>query len=225
MSDQKTNKDKLRVYNFTFRLGWYSTDKSYLVSYEHVVKMLFNRIDQQKDKVDMVAAPLLFLMRHSMELGYKINIKFLARYGEVLNEQEIKFLNTKHYLDKLHVLFVKKFNKSAEQLGLTQDIMQSFKEYENKTRSAMELFSKLDNGSYSFRYETDTDGNKVFPRETTVNLLELKEPYEAAMTLLKYTDAVLQPATDYVDMMNEEMEYEMRRIYADEMRSMSSNTF
>lgn len=206
----KPSKDKWQEYNFTSHLGMYASDEFYLLSYERVVNILIERIDQGTDRIDQVSAPLLFLMRHSMELGYKINISFLAQYGEELTDQERKVISSKHHLQTLHDLMVKKFKKAAIELGLTSDITKSFNEYEAKTKLAMTKFEELDHGSFSFRYESDAEGNKVFPHELKINLLDLYESYDAAMTLLKYMDAVLKPATDYADMKKEELEKYVR---------------
>src|SRR4051812_17957917 len=55
----------------TAHIGLYQSFGSYLGSYEHFIKGLFARLEAGKEPPDMIAPPLLFLMRHAMELGYK----------------------------------------------------------------------------------------------------------------------------------------------------------
>ena len=50
----------------------------YLKSYYNAVKVLFDYIAEKQIRNEDIAIPLLFLIRHSIEIGYKGNINYLA---------------------------------------------------------------------------------------------------------------------------------------------------
>jgi hypothetical protein len=205
----QSKKQSLREYKLTSRLGWYSDDYDYLICYEKSANILFESVDKGRVPVDYIAAPMLFLMRHSIELGYKININFLAQFSQLKDEVD----NTQHFLRKLHEALKKHFVASIDILEIPEDIVKSFQEVAKDTEKSMTFFDMVDKASYNFRYEKDKSGQKVFDRNTTINLLQVKNDYDKAMSLLKYTRDVLSPMVEYWQW----KEDELRQIYEDEM--------
>ena len=74
-------KHRLNI-NFVAHVGQRQSFASYLNSYEQAVKRLFDDIVSGKESVDLIAPPLLFLMRHSLELGYKFTLWELHQINE-----------------------------------------------------------------------------------------------------------------------------------------------
>ena len=79
-------------------------------------------------------------------------------------------------------------------LGVSQDIVDEFDGYYSEVEGLTSTFNAIDRGSYYFRYPEDTNQNKVFLHNETINLLDVKELYEKAMTLLFHTADVLSEA-------------------------------
>ncbi|VTP92158.1 hypothetical protein [Sphingobacterium daejeonense] len=70
--------DKLTAY-----VGHSNSDMNLVGQYENAVDILINQIIKEKHRVDTIAHPLLYLMRHSIELSLKENIKYLKKYSKL----------------------------------------------------------------------------------------------------------------------------------------------
>lgn len=70
-------------------IGFAQSDMSYLGEYENAIDIIFNFIVENKHNVDTVATPLLYLMRHSIELGLKMKVIGVG-------ETAIRFASARH---------------------------------------------------------------------------------------------------------------------------------
>ena len=70
--------DRLQAY-----VGYSHSEMNLVGQYENVVDILVNKIIEDGSRVDLIAHPLLYLMRHSIELALKENIKYLNKYSEL----------------------------------------------------------------------------------------------------------------------------------------------
>ena len=169
---------------------------SYLTAYEHAVKQLFDSVTSGCEPAELIAPPLLFLMRHSMELGYKFTLWELHEMnGEPYDFERFK----DHRLGELHEALREAHRKAVEKYDLPENHVESFEEYCAKTEAGMKQFSRLDFRSMSFRYPVDNLGNPSLPKDETVDLFALKQLYDEAMVLLRHTADVLG---EYVDIRN-----------------------
>lgn len=178
------------------RLGWTNSFGGYLGCYEQAVERLFKSIDQNQEPIDLIAPPLLFLMRHSMELGYKFTLWELHQMnGEPYDPKKYK----NHRLDQLHEALQAQHKKAVEKYDLPDTEVENFAEYCIKTEAGLKKFHALDADSFSFRYPIDNSGKPNFARDQTVDLVALKHLYDDAMILLRHTADVLG---EYVDIHN-----------------------
>lgn len=199
----------LKRWNYEARIGFYTTFGSYLGAYREAFEILFAQIEEKNVRVNVISYPLLFLARHSLELGYKLNINYLAKYSRLKD----KVNWDRHYLRELHEAFGLHFRAVVHELNISKDIADEFNTRYTEVEKLMKAFDDIDRGSFSFRYPVDTERKTVFKHEDTVNLLDVKELYEKAMVLVCHTADVLSDFTDYVDYMNKLMEAEERSNY------------
>ena len=191
------------------QIGFHTTFSSYLDDYHRVVDILFDQIEENDVPVNVISCPLLFLVRHSLELGYKLNIKHLSKYsrsGHMVNSKT-------HHLRELHEAFRLHFTAVVKALHVGRDIADEFQRRCEDLEKLMKTFDDIDRGSFSFRYPEDTEQRVVFKHNETMNLLDVKDLYHKAMVLLSYTADVLSDFTDHVDYMNKLMEDEQRTNY------------
>lgn len=95
--------DRLKAY-----VGHSYSDMNLVGQYENAVDILINQIIKEKHRVDTIAHPLLYLMRHSIELGLKENVKYLKKYSK------LPILKSKtHTLSDLFSEFEKHYSKIA----------------------------------------------------------------------------------------------------------------
>jgi hypothetical protein len=177
-------------------LGWNHSFGHYLAAYERAVEVLFKSIDEGHQAIDLIAPPLLFLMRHSMELGYKFSLWELHRMnGEPYDPKAYK----NHRLDQLHEALQTQHEKAVKKYDLPDSHVDNFVEYSAKTEAGLKQFIALDAGSFNFRYPIDNTGKPNFDQNQTVDLVALKLLYGDAMILLRHTADVLG---EYVDIHN-----------------------
>ena len=186
-------------------IGLYPTFGAYLAFYEISVKRLYEVLQSGKETPDTLAMPILALMRHSMELGYKFSIWELHR---MMDEKFDSQAYGHHDLIRLHKSLCDYFKKVVEHYSLPDNVTESFEEHRPKTEAAMQKFSALDKLSFSFRYPIDKkSGGANFNQHTTVDLFEMRQLYDEAMILLRHTADVVG---EYVDI-HQHMEADLRQ--------------
>lgn len=146
--------------------------------YCRAIDYLYEAISKQEHSADHCSYPILYLVRHALEVGYKANIACLAE----ASSQAIKHQG-EHRLGLLHVEFV----RLVESAGTMDDETLSF--FRRESESMMRLADMMPSTS-SFRYDVDPNGNKVFNFEV-IDLLEVKSIFERAKTILSITSTVV----------------------------------
>jgi len=193
---------------FVARVGWFRGFADYLVSYERAVEILYEKVATGEETPDSIVVPLVFLMRHSLELGYKYTLVELHYLNEVPYDSK-KFGH--HSLKGFHSALKESFEKVAAKWFLSESMLEDFARHYHKTRAGMEEFDQLDSSSFRFRYPIDKKtGNLVFSGNETVNLLSLKQLYDDAMVLLRHTADVLSPAREMLEEFHQEMWAQVR---------------
>jgi hypothetical protein len=157
-------------------------------SYEQAVKTLFDSIDRGRQPIDLIAPPLLFLMRHSMELGYKYAI---WEIHQITGEKYDAEAYGKHDLAMLHAALREQHQKVVVKMNLPDSEVENFEHHCVNTEAGMKKFMAMDSGSFSFRYPIDKKGNINFRPDETVDLVAMKLLYDDAMILLCATADVL----------------------------------
>ncbi|MFN8350291.1 MAG: hypothetical protein U0U25_02380, partial [Flavobacteriales bacterium] len=71
--------------------------------YARAVEYLYKAIEQTSFSADHCSYPLLYLMRHSIEVGLKANIQCVVQEGQNVSGQQAGNI---HDLSKLHRKFV-----------------------------------------------------------------------------------------------------------------------
>lgn len=83
MTDEKIDISNKRVrYQFTAYVGRVFSEMGLLGEYENAVNIIIKYLKTKKERIDIVAHPVLYMMRHSLELGYKINFEYLTHYSK-----------------------------------------------------------------------------------------------------------------------------------------------
>jgi len=181
--------DKLTAY-----IGHSYSDMNLVGQYENAVDILVNQIIEGKHRVDTIAHPLLYLMRHSIELGLKENIKYLKKYSK------LPFPKSKtHTLRDLFSEFEKHYSKIAIENNFETELKEEYNKY---TSDLKDVIKALGEEASSFRYVYATDGKKVFANSETINIYELKKKYDNSLVFITHTADAISPYTDYIDYLN-----------------------
>ena len=199
---------ELPHWKYEAHVGFMPTYGAYLSSYKNAVNVLFDKISNG-EPVDTLSLPFLFMVRHSLEVGYKMNINYLSKYSGL--DDKVNW--GKHYLKELHDAFGKHYEAASAEFNVSEEDDAEFSEMYEEVGGLTSTLNKIDRGSYSFRYPVDLKQSKVFNHDDRINLHDVKEVYDQAMVLLFHTADVLSQYTDYHDYMQSIMQSELRSAY------------
>ena len=215
IGDTQTKKAEMDNRKYEVFLGYHQTFWSYLNSYQKAFDILIEDIEKNDLYVDRIAYPMLFMVRHSLELGFKANIRYFQTYSEKNDLANSDSHNLKKLFEgfKIHIKETIKNLKTKYSIEVEKEDIKEFNHYCNEVEKLTNEFEILDNGSFSFRYPIDKSNNKVFNTNDKINLLDVKELFDKAMTLLFHTQDVFSKYIDYANMIEESYEQEMRSNY------------
>jgi len=181
--------DDARKWNYNISLGRMPEWWRYFGEYAWLVNLVFKKAEQSE--VTVIARPQLFLIRHTLELGYKMNIIELEKISELPSNLQLSGRRA-HNLEDLHQDLDRHFRKIAEKYDLPVEVMSQYSDYSSKLASLKSLFHRFDQWSYAFRYPVGTDGESPsLSPQSFLNMAEVREMYITAEMFLKYTTDVI----------------------------------
>ena len=148
--------------------------------YVRAVDYLYGAIEQTSFSVDHCSYPVLYLMRHALEVGLKANIQCIIQEGLIAGGMQPG--NT-HDLGKLHSRFVALVKQQG---GMDKETLSFFL---SECQCMERLISVMPSAS-SFRYTEETNGAKVFG-DQVIDIAAMKPLFDRASTILAYTPAVI----------------------------------
>lgn len=186
------NSKKLR-YEWSFYTIETGTLGHIKTQYDFLISSILKSIKIGDLKIEQVYLPLLFLIRHSLEVGFKDNISEV--YDSLTNSQKKKY-SGKHSLETLLnivIQFVEEAQKNFTSLDGT--IQKEIAYYRPMTEQLMKNLHDLDNRSLSFRFPVDENGifmNIPFSRNVlsdAVAAYQTADPFiSLSISVLKYEE-------------------------------------
>lgn len=181
--------DKKKRYKFESYIGWNQNWWNYYIQYKEGVDKIVGLIESGIP-IDTISLPLLFLTRHSLELGLKANILKLESVNSKIGKITLRG-SRYHSLELLynkfeeHITVILKKNKVSQ---TTRDEIASYlKEFE----PLKDILHNLDQGSYNFRYPVNTSGVPNFDWNDKVQIADIIDMYYKIQPFLMYTENVL----------------------------------
>lgn len=203
------NKYNLKNGYFESHVGHAYKHTEFIAHYETSVNILYNYLQEKKmQEKDLLAIPLLFMMRHTLEIGLKAQIGSLINFSAC---DDSKNSLMSHDLEKLIKAFSIHFNKCVEKYKISKDIKNDFNKRFVKLEKIVTRFDEMDKKGDTFRYPKNKNGEGNMELDVTVNLLEIKNYFDEVMTLLYFTDSVI---SEYVEV-EKIFESEMEKMYYD----------
>ncbi|MDR1679269.1 MAG: hypothetical protein LBR81_05760 [Prevotellaceae bacterium] len=181
--------DKCRL---TAYIGSYS-DAKLAGQYENAINILINQTVEGQFSIDAIAHPLLYLMRHSIELLLKENIKYLNNYSSIgIKDKDLQH----HNLNDLFELFEKHYNQIANTLNFKEQLKEEYDKYSARLK---DLITMLGQDVSSFRYTHSRKEDKIFDFTDKIDIVELKKGYDKSIDFLIHTADVISRYTNYSD--------------------------
>lgn len=187
--------NKHERHQFTAYIGQAYSEMGLLGEYENAINIIIKDLKDTKTRIDTVSNPVLYMMRHSLELGYKSNLEYFEQYS---NRKTTKKLFGCHDLQKLHSEFKTHFYLINATLNFDTDLVTEFNKYYAHTATLIRELGATE--SASFRYTKDIKGQRIFQPTETKDIGKIKELYDKAITMLVYTSSLISPYTDYKDL-------------------------
>lgn len=171
-------------------LGYSSNDNGvYANQYMEAFEFLFNNRNSLTGAGRLVDLPLLFLLRHSIEVILKYNIDYFKDYSG--SQELVNDLNKTHDIRKLYNAFIIHLNASFT--NAEQSIHEQINTMKGSLDKLIDNIEKLDKDSLSFRYAFDKKNNKTLNDGVTIDLIkDIWEPYKESKSLLAYSINVHQ---------------------------------
>jgi len=156
---QLNKNDKMLKYEWTL----YTTDTQTLghlkTQYDDLISTLLHAIKYRELNTADIYLPLLFLIRHSLELGYKDNI---AEVQTKLTNSQIKKATQSHSLVSLNNIIEQFVVETRSTMTAKDDsIKNEIDRYLPIVKNLSNNLHAIDNASRSFRFPVDRDGNKI----------------------------------------------------------------
>lgn len=181
--------------NYNQKLTYKSDWLRYFGEYQYCVDLLFKSLTG--GEITVISLPLAFLIRHTLELGYKMDLIELQKVSDLKAKIEYKGKSA-HRIDDLHREFENQMKAIFKKYNADKDIIKQFEKLNSKLTTLKKLMHKLDELSYAFRYPVKNDGvtpnfdNKDVEDNTDViNFKEIKELYEDSILLIKFSTDVV----------------------------------
>ncbi len=163
--------------------------------YDSLISELLSAIKNDELRIDDVYLPLLFLIRHSLELAFKDNASELY---EILSKKQQDNCHKSHSLVALFNIvdfYVKKVMDDKDMLPDSDVIRKDIEKYLPMSENLCTTIHKMDCNSFSFRFPIDRDGNSIkipFERNLLCDSVSTYQEADAFISLsigfLKYNN-------------------------------------
>ena len=186
--------DSIKKWGYRQNLGSKTSWQRYYAEYSLAINNLIENSDQ--GNVTVLALPVLFLIRHSLELGFKMNLLELEQLSGVKAIIDYSGKSA-HVLHKLHDEFERQIYIIFANDKITSEIIKDFEKRNAELRNFRKYFDQLDNWSYAFRYPVHNDGvTKSFQKTDEINIADMIPVYRETKIILNYTiDVLTDPAS------------------------------
>jgi len=178
-----------KEWRFESYIGWSQSWWSYYNQYREASRVLLDRVNNNYP-IDTVAMPIIFLIRHSLELGLKANIIELEKFSSA--RPKLKFDGRSHNISYLHEYFIAHLDKIILEFKITDHkILSEIDNFKTKLNNLKDIIHGLDSNSYRFRYPVDPKGNQNFNYTDKFLLVDCIELIQDLDPLLLYLTNVL----------------------------------
>lgn len=151
------------------------------------------------------------MVRHTLELGFKVNIKFFSKYSNKKDFTNTTSHNLKELFNafKLHVGSAISELQANYAIVIDKNDLAEYTLYCKEVEELVDVLDAMDRSSESFRYPITNDNKAVFKEVMKLNLLKIEELFDKSMVLLRFTSSVIGQYTQELDYMNELFEIEL----------------
>ena len=181
------SEDKKLQWELTFHTTDYHTLGIIGTQYDFAIKDILLAIQKGKISINDIYLPLLFLLRHSLELKLKASI---IQLGNVVKEQDRYKANNTHKVNDLYDILANHTDAAIKSIT-DPGFKKLIEEFRHVTIQYKDIIALLDANSYLFRFPKDRRGNDAgfIPKSDCVS--EILKLYKKSDPFLCFAVSVL----------------------------------
>ena len=164
---------------------------SYAVQYANAFETLFKQRQGLLGNTTKTSdLPMLFLLRHYLEISLKNNIEYFRKFSELSDKLN---LNVEHNLMELNNIFIMHILNTSTLWNIDTNLMTQINRYIYNLEKLINLISKVDPKSFSFRYShSNKNNNKNIPVGLILDLYTIGKLYKDSKDILDYSIDIFQ---------------------------------
>lgn len=183
--------NKIKKWDLTFHMGECRGLGHIRTQYDYVIEFLVEGVLSENYNINKVYLPLLFLIRHSLELALKSNLLEAREQSIFVSKKRIEKI---HSLETLYNLFggpngyINNFD--IEKMDIkTKELLESNKQqYERLNR----ILHQLDTNSMFFRFPVDNKGENHSIYMKGNHLLEILKYYYLTDSFITFVNVLIE---------------------------------
>lgn len=189
ISENFVYNDRRKRWDFTFHLG--ESDSLFIIKqqYDDTIELLIDGIINLNYDIHKIYLPILFLIRHSLEIGLKENISEIQDIGDTRIES--KDYSNEHSISRLFNCY-DNFLSSLDTSNLDPDTKTELDKYRIEFNNLKETIHNLDVNSFYFRFPVDKNGNPHSLNITKLKLIEIIKLFYFTDPFVMFTNNVLR---------------------------------
>jgi len=177
-------------WDLTFHLGECRNLHHVRTQYDMATEFLIEGILIDNYKAELLYLPLLFLMRHSLELALKANIFEIQKLSSLIKSKNYSHEHSLMTLYNCYADYLSKIDLTA----LSDDTKLQLLLFQEKYIELNDIIHRLDTNSRSFRFPVDKDSKAYVLDIGKIKLTDILKLYYFTDPFITFTNAVLEEA-------------------------------
>ena len=168
------NFTKPLIWEFTGCMNEIRTDAQLRSQYDDIIEFIIKGVLEKKIDINEIYLPFLFLIRHSLELGLKDNIKNILIIETQFEESNkiLKRLCQEHSLARLYNIY-QRYLSQLDLNILSEEHTRKYNLYKANYDSLNDTIHVLDNNSRQFRYPLEPTTKLPLTKISIFNIIQL----------------------------------------------------
>ncbi|WP_159477954.1 hypothetical protein [Dyadobacter sp. 3J3] len=175
-------------WNLTLHMGECKGLGQIRTHYDDTVALLINGVMEGRYSTNLLYLPLMFMLRHSLELALKFCIIEASIMSPLISADDIGNEHSLSRLFRIYTEFLKKLDTST----LQDDVATKLEEYLDQYGKLNGIIHELDSNSRQFRFPVNVKGKPVSFSTEKLKLTDVLQLYAFTDPLLNFTNLVLR---------------------------------
>ena len=171
----------------TFHVGQSSHLGAIRSEFTGVVEFVISLILNKQISLQQVYLPLIFMIRHSMELILKSNITDIQELSTLIKAEDYQ---SEHSLARLYNVYNDYLSKIDTQ-KFPKELLDQYNQYKSRYDKLNAIVHQLDTHSRQFRYPVDRNGDAQKIDMSKIDFIGILELLYYTNPFIMFTNAVL----------------------------------